>query len=190
LFKVSEKKYKTLVVDPPWSEIGGGKIKRGAQKHYSVMKTPAIIATIQQSEPFKHINEDAHLYLWVTNSFLQDGLRVMKELGFTYKTNWVWVKDRFGLGQYHRGQHELVLFGTRGKGYNVKTASKSIPSVVEAKRRAHSQKPEEFYDMVENRSVGPYVDMFHRGKARNTQWDIWGHEAIQEDEQAESENNS
>jgi N6-adenosine-specific RNA methylase IME4 len=187
---VNEKKYKTLVIDPPWSEVGGGKIKRGAQKHYSVMKTPAIIATIQQSEPFKHINDDAHLYLWVTNSFLQDGLRVMKELGFTYKTNWVWIKDRFGLGQYHRGQHELVLFGIRGKGYNVKTYSKSIPSVVSAKRRAHSQKPEEFYDMVENRSVGPYIDMFHRGVARNVQWDIWGHEAIQENEQAESKNNS
>jgi len=187
---MDNKKYKTLVIDPPWSEVGGGKIKRGAQKHYSVMKTPAIIATIAQSEPFRHINEDAHLYLWVTNSFLQDGLKVMEALGFTYKTNWVWVKDRFGLGQYHRGQHELVLFGTRGKGYNVKTATKSIPSIIPAKRRAHSQKPEEFYDMVENRSIGPYIDMFHRGKPRNIQWDVLGNEAIQEDDKEESKVNS
>ena len=63
---MNNKKYKTLVIDPPWSEVGGGKIKRGAQKHYPVMKTPAIVATIKQSKPFKHINEDAHLYLWVT----------------------------------------------------------------------------------------------------------------------------
>ena len=187
---MDNKKYKTLVIDPPWSEVGGGKIKRGAQKHYSVMKTPAIIATIAQSAPFGQINEDSHLYLWVTNSFLQDGLKVMEALGFTYKTNWVWVKDRFGLGQYHRGQHELVLFGTRGKGYNVKTATKSIPSIIPAKRRAHSQKPEEFYDMVENRSIGPYIDMFHRGKPRNIQWDVWGNEAIQEDDKEESKNNS
>ena len=180
---MNNKKYKTLVIDPPWSEVGGGKIKRGAQKHYPIMKTPAIITTIKQSEPFKHINEDAHLYLWVTNGFLQDGLVVMKELGFTYKTNWVWVKDRFGLGQYHRGQHELVLFGIRGKGYNVKTTSKSIPSIVHAKRRAHSQKPKEFYDMVEKRSIGPYIDMFHRGKSRNMQWDVWGNEAIQKDDE-------
>jgi len=187
---MNSKKYKTLVIDPPWSEVGGGKIKRGAQKHYSVMKTPAIIATILQSEPFKHINEDAHLYLWVTNSFLKDGLKVMEALGFTYKTNWVWAKDRFGLGQYHRGQHELCLFGVRGKGYNVKTDSKSISSLITAKRRAHSQKPEEFYDMIEKRSIGPYIDMFHRGKARNSQWDVWGNEAVQEDEQAESKDNS
>ena len=187
---MNNKKYKTLVIDPPWSEVGGGKIKRGDQKNCSVMKTPVFIESIKQSKPFNCINEDAHLYLWVTNSFLQDGLKVMKELGFVYKTNWVWVKDRFGLGQYHRGQHELVLFGTRGKGYNVKTETKSIASVVTAKRRAHSQKPEEFYDMVENRSIGPYIDMFHRGKARNMQWDIWGHEAIQDDEQAKPENNS
>jgi N6-adenosine-specific RNA methylase IME4 len=109
----------------------------------------------------------------------------MEDIGFTYKTNFCWRKDRFGLGQYHRGQHELCLFGIRGKGYNVKTESKSISSVIDAKRRAHSQKPEEFYDMVEKRSVGPYIDMFHRGKARNLQWDVWGHEAIQDDESQE-----
>ena len=82
----------------------------------------------------------------------------------------------------------MVLFGTHGKGYNVKTASKSIPSIVQAKRRAHSQKPKEFYDMVEKRSIGPYIDMFHRGKSRNMQWDVWGNEAIQKDDEVEEKN--
>jgi N6-adenosine-specific RNA methylase IME4 len=170
------KKYRTLVIDPPWREIGGGKIKRGADKHYPVMSAPAIIKTVVESEPFQNIASDAHLYLWVTNSFLPIGLDVMTQLGFKYKTNVCWNKDRFGLGQYFRGNHELCLFGVRGKGYNVKTSSRSIASVINAKRRLHSQKPDEFYAMVETRSYGPYIDMFARGKPRNACWSVWGAE--------------
>ena len=172
------KQFRTIVIDPPWKELGGGKIKRGANKHYAVLSVPAIIKTVVESDPFQNIADDAHLYLWVTNSFLPSGLDVMNQLGFKYKTNVCWTKDRFGLGQYFRGNHELCLFGTRGKGYNVKTPSRSIASIIKAKRRKHSQKPEEFYNLVESRSYGPYVDMFARGAPRNNSWITWGHEAV------------
>ena len=79
--------YRTVLADPPWCERGGGKIKRGADRHYSVLKTPQIVALMQAQLDARTIAPDAHMYLWVTNNFLADGLLVMRELGFTYKTN-------------------------------------------------------------------------------------------------------
>ncbi len=104
-------KYKTIYADPPWLEQGGGaKYKRGADRHYPLMKT-ANIARL----PVAELAEDnAHLYLWVTNNFLRDGFEVMEAWGFKYKTTITWAKDRFGLGQYFRGQTEHCLFGVRG----------------------------------------------------------------------------
>ena len=146
--------FKTIVVDPPWLERGGGRITRGAQRHYELMDKSAIIRTITQCEHWNNIGVDAHLYLWVTNNHLPDGLEVMSALGFKYVTNVCWTKDRHGLGQYFRGQHEICLFGTRGKGYNVRTSDKSISTVVNARRTQHSRKPDAFYDMVERKAAG------------------------------------
>jgi N6-adenosine-specific RNA methylase IME4 len=112
--------YSTILMDPPWNETGGGKIKRGADKHYPLVKTPDLPRVIMQSPEWRPAN-DCHLYMWATNTFLADAIWLMGTLGFKYKTNVVWTKDRIGLGQYFRGQHELLLFGVRGKGYNVKT---------------------------------------------------------------------
>lgn len=103
--------YKTIYADPPWLERGGGKVKRGADKHYSLMGVDDIINLMKRIP----VEDNAHLYLWVTNNFLKDGLKVVDELGFRYITNIVWVKDRIGLGQYFRGQHELCLFGVKGR---------------------------------------------------------------------------
>jgi len=107
-------KYRTILADPPWYERGAGKIKRGADRHYDLLKTHNIIRIILEDSPFNPA-DNCHLYLWVTNNFLKDGLRVIDELGFRYVTNLVWVKDRFGLGQYFRGQHELCLFAVKGR---------------------------------------------------------------------------
>ena len=124
--KMTEK-FKTVLLDPPWYERGGGKIKRGADKHYPIMKTPDIIRTITQCEHWNNIDDNAHMYLWVTNNHLESGLFVMRSLGFRYVTNIVWVKDRIGLGQYARGKHELLLFGTRGvKHTSVKKNNNSL----------------------------------------------------------------
>ena len=162
--------FKTIVADPPWNETGGGKIKRGADRHYPLLKTHEIIEVMLRCPLWSPEPRGSHLYLWVTNNFVPDGLEVMKALGFTYKTNIAWVKDRIGLGQYFRGQHELALFGVRGR-WPVKEA---LPTVLKAKRRAHSQKPDEFYVNVMRSSPGPFLEMFAREKREG--WSVWGNE--------------
>jgi N6-adenosine-specific RNA methylase IME4 len=160
----------TIYADPPWFEAGGGRIKRGADRHYSLMKTKDIMSfDIPKTD-------NGHLYLWVTNRFLIDGLRVMEAWGYKYKTNLVWVKDRFGLGQYFRGQHEICLFGTKGKvPYKILNGKRQQhPTVVIAKRRKHSQKPDEMYSIIEKVSSGPYVELFARNKRDG--WKSYGDE--------------
>lgn len=167
--------YRTILMDPPWYETGGGKIKRGADRHYPLVKTPDMPRVIMQSPEWQP-DTDCHLYMWATNNHLADALWLMGTLGFTYKTNVVWTKDRIGLGQYFRGQHEILLLGTRGRGYNVKTDDRTLRSWLHAKRGKHSAKPEEFYELIEARSNGPYLEMFARN-ARDG-WVSWGNETL------------
>ena len=173
--------YKTVVLDPPWKESGGGKIKRGADRHYPLLKAAAMPEVIKGCPHWSNIGVDAHMYMWVTNTFLPDGLWLMSQLGFTYKTNVVWVKQRIGLGQYFRGQHELCLFGVRGDSYSVRTGDKTIASVIKADRGKHSKKPDVFLEMVEKRSNGPYLEVFARRVREN--WTCWGNEVGGEDAQ-------
>jgi len=162
--------YKTILIDPPWYEKGAGKIKRGADRHYPLLKTDEIIKVIKNSGVFKPA-ENCHLYLWVTNNFLRDGLRVIDELGFRYVTNLVWVKDRFGLGQYFRGQHELCLFAVKGK---LMTKRRNISTVIFARKKEHSRKPDEIYEIAEKCSYPPRLGMFAR--QRREGWDVLGNE--------------
>jgi N6-adenosine-specific RNA methylase IME4 len=166
-------KYKTILADPPWNESGGGKIKRGADKHYSLMKTKDIMAL-----PVGELaDENAHLYLWVTNGHLPDGLRVVEAWGFEYKTCITWAKDRFGLGQYFRGQTEHVLFAVRGNiPYGTRADGKRAQgrTLITAPRGAHSEKPEELRAMIQVVSPGPYLELFARKPAPG--WDVWGDE--------------
>jgi N6-adenosine-specific RNA methylase IME4 len=165
--------FTTILMDPPWNEQGGGKIKRGADRHYPLLKTPQILEVVQGC-PHWSPADDAHLYVWVTNNYLRDGLWLMERLGFRYVTNVVWVKDRPGLGQYFRGQHELCLFGVRGSGYAAKTATRSLTSALRAPRGRHSAKPPSFYELVEARSRGPYLEIFARNERPG--WTSWGNE--------------
>jgi len=166
---------RTIVADPPWNEKGGGRIKRGADRHYRLLKTDDGIDLMGDWLDTVKLGEDLHFYLWVTNNFLADGLRVFDALGFRYITNLCWIKPSFGLGYYFRGQHELCLFGTRGRGAALKRPVNSISSVIKAQKRKHSQKPEAFYDLVEARSVGDYLYMFSRSKQREG-WTMIGDE--------------
>lgn len=161
-------KYKTILADPPWMERGAGKIKRGADRHYPLLKTDEIIDLMRLN--ISPDENGCHLYLWVTNNFLPDGLRVMKELGFRYITNIVWVKDRIGLGQYFRGLHELNLFGVMGK---LMTKVK-LPTVIFEKKRKHSQKPRKMYELIEKASYPPRLELFAREKYEG--WNVWGDE--------------
>jgi len=166
--------FKTIVADPPWMERGGGKIRRGADKHYPLLTTPQIIQTMATSGYWRPHPDGCHMYLWVTNNFLKDGIFVMEALGFRYITNRVWVKDRFGIGYYFRGQHEIVLFGTSLSGKAIPPKVKNMPSIFYADRTKHSQKPSQFYNDVELISQGPYLEMFARCPREG--WTTWGNE--------------
>ncbi len=167
--------YQCILIDPPWLERGGGKIKRGADRHYALLKTRDMPQVIYQSGMWKPA-ENCHLWLWSTNNFLPDSLWLIEALGFRYITNAVWTKPRIGLGQYLRGQHELLLFAVRGSGVAVRSDRKNLPSVITQteKKLAHSQKPEAAYRLIEQRSLGPRLEMFARASREG--WDSWGDE--------------
>jgi N6-adenosine-specific RNA methylase IME4 len=118
---------------------------------------------------------DAVLYLWVTSPKLEEGLRVMREWGFSYRSCLVWVKDRIGMGYWARQRHELLLVGVRGNMPPPPTEARP-DSVIEAPRGEHSVKPVAAYEMIERCFPGmPRLELFAR-RARDG-WDRWGHEA-------------
>jgi len=166
--------YSTVVADPPWLERGGGKIKRGADRHYTLMRKREIITLMKKWMTEHGVEENAHMYLWVTNNHLKAGIEVMEACGFRYVTNIVWIKPHFGIGQYFRGMHELCLFGVKGKGYEVRTKARNLPSAFQAPKGQHSRKPLRFYEVVEDRSFGPYLYMFSR--SYREEWTMLGQE--------------
>lgn len=106
--------YRTILMDPPWNERGCGRIKRGADRHYPLLKPPEILAAILGSGVWR-LAADCHLYCWVTNNHVPSGIWLVEALGFRYITLLTWAKDRFGLGQYFRGQTEQLIFAVRGR---------------------------------------------------------------------------
>ena len=161
------KKYKTIYADPAWNEVGGGKIKRGADRHYPLMKTEDI-----KKLPVKDIADDnCWLFMWCTNNFLKDGIEVMESWSFRYVTNIVWCKDRFGIGYYFRGQHELCLFGVKG---NLKPKVRNIPSAFYEPRTKHSKKPDRIRNVITEISYEPRIELFARQKYNG--WDAYGNE--------------
>lgn len=159
-------------------EAGGGQIKRGADKHYALMKTRDIAALPVAS----WAAADAHLYLWVTNNFLVDGLDVVAMWGFRYVTMVTWMKDRPGLGQYFRGMTEHCLFAVRGRLPYALTDDghrlQGTTGFFEAERGEHSAKPCKMREMIERVSPGPRLELFARAPAEG--WDVWGNEATGE----------
>ncbi len=123
--------------------------------------------------------EQSHLYLWVPNALLSEGLETMRRWGFTYKSNVVWYKvrkdggpDRRGVGFYFRNVTELVLFGVRGRNNRTLKPGRTTPNIVETRKRRHSQKPDEMWDLIEACSPGPRLEMFARHYRHG--WHQWG----------------
>lgn len=164
--------YKTIYADPPWPEYGGGQIKRGADKHYDLMS----VEDIKKLPIELYAAENCHLYLWVTNNYLQAGLDVMRAWGFTYKTMITWGKDRIGIGQYFRGQSEHCLFGVKGNlPYKILNGKRQQGTTLFlAPRTEHSVKPKEMREMIEKVSYEPRLELFARQKVED--WDSWGNE--------------
>lgn len=187
--------YPVIVMDPPWPETGGGKIKRGADRHYDVIRRPSdLLEVIVRAPPYIPA-ANCLLFMWSTMMSLERSFWLMNGLGFKYTTHAVWAKSDepiadadelhnvdAGIGQYFRGAHELLLVGVRGSGFAVKSASKNIPSVIYARTREngdriHSRKPDKAYRMIEARTVADRrLDMFAR-VPRGPTWDVWGAEA-------------
>lgn len=180
-------KFKTIYSDPPWPEKGGGKIKRGADRHYPLMEKPEILLLPVDTLA----DENAHLYLWTTANYLDFAQECIKRWNFRYIRYIVWVKSRVGehptwldyqlrlenpgLGQYIRGVTELCLFAVRGKlPYRINPDGKRAQGidVIFAPRQAHSVKPEEMRKQIELVSHGPYLEMFARRPVKG--WSVWG----------------
>jgi N6-adenosine-specific RNA methylase IME4 len=158
-------RYRTILADPPWATNQAGRL--GAARHYPVMKLKAICA-LRVSDLAA---DDAHLWLWITNSNFFEAIRVMEAWGFAYRSCLTWIKPRFGLGMYLRNQTEHLLLGVRGK---APIQFKGQGSWFYAPVQDHSHKPEEQYAIIERCSPGPYLELFARRYQPG--WDVWGNE--------------
>ena len=181
LEKVGDFRFSTVLADPPWqfnNRTGKMAPEHKRLNRYQTMPLKDIIQL-----PVKDIvSPTAHLYLWVPNALLPEGLQVMSAWGFTYKTNIVWYKirkdggpDRRGVGFYFRNVTELLLFGVRGKKARTLKPGRTQENIIVARKREHSRKPDEQYDIIESCSWGPYIELFARGSRPG--WFSWGNEA-------------
>lgn len=161
----SSSKYRTILADPPWSTNQTG--SRGAIRHYPLMSVQDICSL--QVE--RLAADDAHLWLWVTNSNISEGITVMEAWGFRYKSLLTWIKPYIRLGQYLRNQTEHLLFGTRGR---APMQFRSQGTWFYAPLQEHSHKPEEQYAIIQRCSPGPYLELFARRK--HPGWHVWGND--------------
>ena len=165
-------KYRTIVADPPW-RYAAAATKADAGKHYSTMSLGEIMAlrdTVQQlAEP------DAHLWLWTTNAFIEEGYDVVRAWGFRPLTLLTWCKPQPGVGYYLRNNTEHAILASRGT--PLVPEEKAMASWYVWPRGEHSAKPEAFYDLVEQVSPTPYIELFSR-RAR-LGWGTWGDQALE-----------
>jgi N6-adenosine-specific RNA methylase IME4 len=174
-------KFATVLADPPWQfQNRTGKM---APEHKRLARYPTMSLQEVKDLPVEAIAEDtAHLYLWVPNALLAEGMEVMSHWGFTYKTNLIWYKirkdggpDRRGVGFYFRNVTEVILFGVRGKGARTLQPGRSQENIISSRKREHSRKPDEQYELIEACSWGPRIELFARGQREG--WFSWGNQA-------------
>ena len=156
-----------------------------APEHKRLMRYPTMRLHEIANLPVEDVAADrAHLYLWVPNALISEGLQVMESWGFTYKTNLIWYKirkdggpDGRGVGVYFRNVTELLLFGIRGS-IRTKKPGRTQVNMIAERKREHSRKPDQTYKLIESCSSGPYLELF----ARNPQpgWVQWGNEIEQD----------
>lgn len=171
--------YTTILADPPWQFQN--RTGKAAPEHRRLLRYPTMPLDEIMNLPVERLaGQQAHLYLWVPNALLSEGLRVMKAWGFNYKTNLVWSKvrkdggpDGRGVGFYFRNITELVLFGVRGRMRTLQPGRKQV-NLIATRKREHSRKPEELYDLIESCSPGPYLELFARFPRSG--WRQWGDE--------------
>lgn len=154
-----------IVIDPPW-RYGNTATRAAAEDHYPTMSLDELADLTLPAE------DNSHLYLWTTTSFLREAFDLLDAWDFNYKTTLTWCKPSIGMGNYFRVNTEFVLFAVRG---SLPTNVNNVGTWFQADRTRHSAKPESFYDLVEKASPGPWLEMFAR--RRRFGWDVWGNEA-------------
>lgn len=173
-------RFGTILADPPWrfSNRSGKMAPEHRRLHrYATMSMQEImeLPVAQFALP------QSHLYLWVPNALIQEGFEVMRRWGFTYKTNLIWFKirkdggaDGRGVGFYFRNVTEMVLFGVRGDLRTLDRGRRQV-NIIQTRKREHSRKPDELYDVIESCSPSPYLELFARHQRSG--WTQWGDEA-------------
>ncbi|MDR2374563.1 MAG: hypothetical protein LBD77_10840 [Bifidobacteriaceae bacterium] len=172
--------FKTVLADPPWRFANRtGKV---APEHRRLDRYSTLpLEQIRRLPVPDVVADDAHLYLWVPNALLPQGLGVLEAWGFRYVSNIVWAKrrkdggpDGRGVGFYFRNVTELVLFGVRGSLRTLAPARSQV-NLIETRKREHSRKPDELYGLIEACSPAPYLELFARHPRPG--WTAWGDEA-------------
>ncbi len=174
-------RFGTVMADPPWRFTNRtGKV---APEHKRLARYPTLtLAEICALPVAEHMEDTAHCYLWVPNALLPEGLEVLRSWGFDYKSNIIWHKirkdggsDGRGVGFYFRNVTEILLFGTRGKNARTLPPGRSQVNMMQTRKREHSRKPDEQYELIESCSRGPYLELFGRGLRAG--WAVWGNQA-------------
>lgn len=179
--KLGGKRFKTVLADPPWqfqNRTGKMAPEHKRLNRYGTMTLDEIL----DLPVAKVIADSAHLYLWVPNALLPEGLKVLHAWGFTYKSNIIWHKvrkdggpDGRGVGFYFRNTTEILLFGVKGKNARTLAPGRRQVNILRTMKREHSRKPDEQYSLIEDCSPGPFLEMFARGTRRG--WSSWGNQA-------------
>jgi N6-adenosine-specific RNA methylase IME4 len=174
-------RFSTILADPPWQfQNRTGKM---APEHKRLNRYGTMGLDDIKALPVAEVAADtAHLYLWVPNALLPEGIEVLRAWGFQYKSNLVWHKirkdggsDGRGVGFYFRNVTELILFGVRGKNARTLAPGRSQVNLLATQKREHSRKPDELYPLIQACSPGPYLEMFARGSRPG--WRTWGNQA-------------
>lgn len=181
LDSLGKRKFSTILADPPWQFAN--RTGKMAPEHKRLSRYPTMPLQEIKDLPVEAIASDtAHLYLWVPNALLPDGLAVMSHWGFNYKSNLIWYKvrkdggpDRRGVGFYFRNVTEVILFGVRGKNARTLQPGRSQENIISTQKREHSRKPDEQYELIEACSPGPFLELFARGPRKN--WTVWGNQS-------------
>lgn len=177
---VGSEKFATVLADPPWRFTN--RTGKMAPEHRRLSRYGTMdLEEIMELPVAQCVSPQSHLYLWVPNALILEGLEVMRRWGFTYKTNLVWYKirkdggpDGRGVGFYFRNVTELVLFGVRGS-LRTRAAGRRQTNVIVKQKREHSRKPDELYPLIEACSPAPYLELFARSHREG--WLQWGDEA-------------
>jgi N6-adenosine-specific RNA methylase IME4/transposase-like protein len=166
---VSDAKFATIVIDPPWDwgDEGDQDQLGRARPDYGTMS----IEQLERINVGGLADDDCHIYLWITNRSLPKGFRLLEAWGFRYITAITWVKPHFGMGNYFRGQTEHVLFGVKGS-QPLKRKDAGTSFTADRGSGGHSSKPPAFLELVESCSPGPYIEMFSRSSRDG--WVTWG----------------